>query len=426
MKHLFSLCLFLLGTGVFAQKVTVVDEETNTPIPYATVVIRNGEYGFVANDSGVIELFNMLPSDVLEFRSIGYNAHKIKYNTIQNGDTIALTSSTLELDEVVVRPIDAAAYVRLALRSVGNNYYPDSFATRHYYREYLKENEQFINHSEAILEAKQTGYLSGKDSFELCILAGHKLEADDLSFMLKERNKEVEKELKAAQKSGQEISAEELKMPLEIGNPPFLLSIDPLRNVDQKFVINDDNVDFLDSNNQLSYDFWYGKPVEFGDQSLVVIHFDQKKNVHKPMLAGTLWIEQTTNAFVKIEFGISEYGQKHMIPGYMKAALWVYGLMFDIKNTLVEFNYQPFKGKWALGGVRLKADVFLEKRRLFSENEKADFTYDCEMLTSSLLPFPFSFTAEQKYDHHELISNQLPITPKNEWERLKRESRSYK
>ena len=426
MKYLVSLFFVFVSLSLIAQKITIVDEETDSPIPYAAVVIRNGDYGFVANDSGSIELFNMIQSDILEIRSIGYITKNINYNAIKQGDIITLKSSSLELDEVVIRPISAAEYIRLALRSVGNNYYPDSFATRHYYREYLKENDRYINYLEAVLEAKQTGYLSGKDSFELRILAGHKLNAEDLSFMLKERNKEVEKELKAAKKSGEEISPEELKLPLEIGNPPFLLSIDPLRNVDQKFVINDDNVDFLDTTNHKSYDFWYGKPVEFGNQSLVVIHFDQKKKVHKPMLAGTVWIEQTTNAFVKIEFGISEYGQNHIIPGYMKAALWVYGLMFDIKNTLVEFNYHPFKGKWALGGVRLKADVFLEKRRLFSENEKADFTYDCEMLTSELHSYPFSFTSDQQYNYNELISNQLPNTPKEDWEKLKRMSRSYK
>jgi len=110
----------------------------------------------------------------------------------------------------------------------------------------------------------------------------------------------------------------------------------------------------------------------------------------------------------------------------MKAALWIYGLMFDIKNTLVEFNYQSFKGKWALGSIRLKADVFLEKRRLFSENEKADFTYECEMLTSKFQSFPYSFKSQQAYDYDVLISDQLPHTPKEEWEKLKRESRTYK
>ncbi len=426
MKYITFLFLFISVLSIHAQSITIIDAETKSPIPYATAILRNGEYGFVANDSGDIELYNLIQSDILQFRSIGYITKRIKQSEIKEGDSIALKSSSLQLDEVVIRPIKAGEYVRLALNSVADNYYPDSFATKHYYREYLKENERFVNHSEAFLEAIQTGYLSGKDSFDLRIQAGYKMKADDLSFMLKERNKEVKKEMKAANKNGEEISEKDLQLPLEIGNPPFLLSIDPLRNVDQKFVINDDNVDFLDSNNHEQYEFWYGKPVEYGDESLVVIHFDQKKKVHKPMLAGTMWIEQSTNAFVKIEFGISEYGQKHIVPGYMKAALWIYGLMFDIKNTLVEFNYQSFKGKWALGSIRLKADVFLEKRRLFSENEKADFTYECEMLTSKFQSFPYSFKSQQAYDYDVLISDQLPHTPKEEWEKLKRESRTYK
>lgn len=144
------------------------------------------------------------------------------------------------------------------------------------------------------------------------------------------------------------------------------------------------------------------------------------------MLAGTMWIEQSTNAFVKIEFGISDYSQNHIIPGYMKAALWIYGLSFDIKNTLVEFNYQPFKGKWALGGVRLKADVFLEKRRLFSENEASDFVYECEMLTTELHSYPYTFKSSLAYDYKKLISEQLPETPANEWQKLKQESRTYR
>lgn len=426
MKYLLFFYFVVVGLSSVAQTITAIDEATREPIPYATVLIRNGEYGFVANDSGRIELFNLMKSDVLEFRSIGYINKKIKQTEVSDGDSIGLTSSALELNEVVVRPMQAVEYVKLALRSIPSNYYPDSFATKLYYREYLKENNRIVNHAEAVLEAIQTGYLSEKDSFEFRILAGYKSQKEDLEFMLKERDKEIKKELKTAEKEGQEMTEEDFKMPLEIGNPPFLASIDPLRNADKLFVVNDDNVDFLDSTTHSKYDFWYGKPVEYGGQSLVVIHFDQRKSVRKPMLAGTIWIEQASNAFVKIEFGISKQGEKHMVPTFVKAALWIYGLSFDIKNTLVEFNYQPFKGKWALGGIRMKADLLLEKRRLFSENDKSDFAYECEMLTSELSTLPYAFISKQEYNRKVLLSEQLPDTPREEWLELKRKSRMYK
>jgi len=426
MKYLFVFLLLCISLFVKGQKITIVDASSKSPIPYATVVLRGGEYGFVANDSGQVNMYNLRSSDILEFRSIGYISRKLICKDIITGDSVLLQSSALELDEIIVKPMPADEYVRLALKSISKNYYPDSFATHHYYKEYLKENNHYVNYSEAFLEAIQTGYLSPKDSFDFRIRAGHKSGKDELEFMLKEREKEIKKELKSAKKNGQEATSEDFVMPLEIGNPPFLLSLDPLRNADQTFVVNNDNVDFLDSATHTQYEFWYGKPVEYGDQSLVVVHFDQKKKVHKPMLAGTMWIEQSTNAFVKIEFGISDYGQNHIIPGYMKAALWIYGLSFDIKNTLVEFNYQPFKGKWALGGVRLKADVFLEKRRLFSENEAADFVYECEMLTTELHSYPYTFKSNLAYDYKKLISEQLPETPEKEWQTLKQESRTYR
>lgn len=416
--------LLVSFASAFGQRVTLIDAELHVPVPYATAEWLGSGRGVVADAYGRIDVTDAPSGVQLRIRSIGYHVCIRVLDSI-SADTIQLRSSIKQLDEVVVRLLSPQAYIKRAMNKLKENYSLDSFATENYYQEMLVENEDVINHLEAFIEVHHPGYESERDSFDVRIKAAKKSDAATLSFMTREQEKERKKEWKVARKEGRQMDEDTFEWPLELASPPLLLLIDPLRHSDEKMTVNEDNVQFLDSSNARFYNYWFGKPVSYGERTLMVIHFDQREDVKRSMLKGTLWIDQETDAFVKISFGLSERGLRHLVPGYMKAALWVYGLDYALKETLFEFEYAPFGDEWRLHTTRLKANVWLEKRRLFNPNETSDFNYKCEMITTRTSSIQTPFESDRKYDTKELLSDQLKEVSDAEWKVLKKESRNY-
>ena len=98
------LVMFVIFTGsqLYAQKVTgkVVDD-SNTPIPGVTVVVKGTTIGVITNNDGS---YSITPGDVqkgiLSFSFVGYETKEVKING-EKVINVQLKSSTLEIEEVV-------------------------------------------------------------------------------------------------------------------------------------------------------------------------------------------------------------------------------------------------------------------------------------------------------------------------------------
>lgn len=413
----------LLGTSsLLAQQVVVADSTTRLPIPYITMKQTGSTIGYVADHRGVIVFDSSLAETQYSLSCIGYASRTYQMEDLLSRDTLFLTSSILELDEVVVRPLKPEAYINEAMGKIDENYVVDSCHASAFYREWIRENEHFLNLNEAYISFNQPGYLVKRDSFIIALEAGRCNAEDALQFMRKELEKDLERQRKQAEKNDEEFDEEANEITWEAVNPVLMLQLDPIRHPETPMHINDHNVDFLDSNSHDQYSFWYGKPERFGENTLVVIHFEPSRRAKAPLFKGTVWIDQTSMAFVKISFGFGENAEKHLIPGYAKALLWVYGLRYDIKETLIEFVYQPFQDRWSLSSTYLKANLELEKRRFFSANDVSTFIYEGELLVQSMDKGARSLK-HSLFDPAKLLSDQIKALDPNPWERFNAQGR---
>jgi len=419
----------LCSCSAMAQHIElhVFDSLTREPVAYSTFMTENT--GFVADIDGFVSFdYAGDLSELITVRSIGYASRKLSLQALYDVDTLWLSSDVMELSEVVVRPLPARDYMLEALRKVERNYHPDAFWADHYYNERLQENNQYLSLTEAFVTASHPSFSNNieADSFNVWLKACRVLDTEEeLKFMYKERRKDFDKQQKEARKEGEELDEDDFKIPIEIGNPNIMLSIDPLRNDSQALVINDNNIAFLDSTNHEQYDFWYGKPVQYGERTLVSVHFDQKDKIKESLLQGVTWIDEKSMAFVKIDFGVSKKGMKHLVPGYIDAALWVYGLSYDVLFTKVSYTYRPYKGKWINASSRLSAKLYLEKRRFFSENEKGLFFYECEMITNRVFEQTPSISGLTAFDKNTYLSDQEKEVTDQKWNMLKKHSRTF-
>ena len=104
MRIILLLLTFSLVSVVYGQQTIngkVLDAESNSPIPGATVVLKDRKIATNTDFNGLFSLSGILPEDVLIFSSIGFKTIEIKVGDNTNFQ-ISLQEQISSLDEVVV------------------------------------------------------------------------------------------------------------------------------------------------------------------------------------------------------------------------------------------------------------------------------------------------------------------------------------
>ena len=110
----FALFFLLFSILTFSQKkISLVDFETKKPIPQARVVYNN-EISYT-NDDGLVTIPNDITSIQISSPEYGDNKYNVK-------DKIELKLLYKEIEEVVIRPIDAKKIIASVLREYDKNY----------------------------------------------------------------------------------------------------------------------------------------------------------------------------------------------------------------------------------------------------------------------------------------------------------------
>ncbi|NAS12151.1 carboxypeptidase-like regulatory domain-containing protein [Poritiphilus flavus] len=170
--QLFFVVLFLVSTSVLSQQPDyfigkIKDSETQEPIAFASIRIKDRALGVISNLDGSFKIpFKYKEyGDIIEISSMGYQTQEIPIQnfSVDYLNTIRLLPAILELNEAVViagkqKKYTARQIVRKAIRSIPENYPVEPFSTVGYYRDYQLDSMQYVNLNEAILEVFDEGF----------------------------------------------------------------------------------------------------------------------------------------------------------------------------------------------------------------------------------------------------------------------------
>ncbi|MEX0291344.1 MAG: carboxypeptidase-like regulatory domain-containing protein [Flavobacteriaceae bacterium] len=147
----------------------LLDAQTQEPIPFATIRLKNRAVGVISNQDGGFRIpkkFEQM-GDTVVISSMGYFKIELLLTKLSPVDinVLELKPGLFKLSETVVsakkkRPLTARRIVRRAIRAIPENYPQKPFSTIGYYRDYQLEEQQYINLNEAILEVYDAGFSS--------------------------------------------------------------------------------------------------------------------------------------------------------------------------------------------------------------------------------------------------------------------------
>jgi len=135
MKHLFLLMMLFLSLGFSCQaqeeqilKGRVLDDETQTPLPYSNILVLHKNIGTISNEKGdfSLDITELSATDTLSFQYIGYKTKKLVLGNLDSISNITLKENLINLSEVFVfgNPLDAKTIIKKIIENKDRNYKP--------------------------------------------------------------------------------------------------------------------------------------------------------------------------------------------------------------------------------------------------------------------------------------------------------------
>jgi len=176
MRDLLLFFTLLIAFSAQAQKITlsatVQDNQSQEPLPFASVGIKGKSIGTITNLQGQFDFHfpAEFRNDILVISMLGYNDFEAPIWSLLDSKVtvIPMTLSTTVLKEVVVRDsLSGGEILQLAMARIEDNYPMDPFLLKGFYRDVKKVGGTYIALLEAAVEIYDENYSEPRNKAKL-------------------------------------------------------------------------------------------------------------------------------------------------------------------------------------------------------------------------------------------------------------------
>ncbi len=301
----------------------VVDATTREPMSYVSISLKDEPLGTITNADGdfVLKLPSRDISDTLVFSSLGYARKEKSVIRLQEEPLTTLQSVSIRIREVRVKAISVEEILDNLRRNITANYPSDHQLLNGFYRETLRQDDEYINVSEAALEILKAPY-------------GIPEREDKVRLLKARRSPDV-----------QPFHWVNFKLQ---GGPYTITMLDVIRKLET----------FLDPEYQLFYRYTISQVIWYKNHPVFVVKFRPVKDISFPCFEGEMYIDRESYALLYARFSLDDYGlgiaEESLIRKKPRG--------FKVKPQFVEYrvDFAEFEGKWHLHTAR--ADVAFRVR----------------------------------------------------------------
>lgn len=393
---LFFLLLFSTVNATAQKLLTgvVIDAATKNPLPYISVGLKKQLIGTSTNEKGEFDLYipDSILNDTLVINSLGYKTEFIAITKIDKPLQISLTSNLFDLKEIIIRPLTAADYIRLAMRKVKDNYSNKPFETEAYYRKKTLENKEIINFDEAIFKSYYPNYQDTVPNQHQLLLYKH-ADVKEIAFMKERRDeKKAKKDTTNNKDKNNVVDA--------FTGPETLLKLDVIKGKEE----------FLDTTQLRDFNYEFAPSTTYDGKEILIITFKSRGKIDHVKTHGNIYIDKDSYAIVSVDF-VADL----IIPILYRPLIFMLGYGVDNPTFTNKVEYQEINGKWYPKNLQFNASVQLTKKHMFKSNEHSDLYIEgifninkIKVNTVNQIPLAKRFDAKKKME--EQIHNDEGIT----------------
>jgi len=329
-----GVCLFF-QQSIFAQESNesvivlrgkLVDKDSKKPIVFANIYIANTNIGTVSNSEGdfILKVPVDLKSKEIRVSYMGFKTLSLTSASFTGSENvIPMQSEAILLKELIVRTNDPLNLIRGAIKNIPENYGDMPSLCTAFYREAIMQNKQYVGVAEAIMDVYKANY-------------NNPLEQDRLKVFKGRKSQDVKK-------------MDTLIFKLQGGhNVAVLLDLakNPQSFIDEEF-----------------FNSYVYKPVSMANiegRETYVIEFTQKEDIPEPLYDGKLYIDASSLAIKRVEFGISKVGLLFSDKVLVKKKPSKTNV--NTVSGAYVVDYREVNGRWTLNHVRYEVKFKVDKK----------------------------------------------------------------
>ena len=256
---------------IITFKGRVIDRDGKDVLPYSSIYVLKKNIGTVSNNDGefVLKIPESMRQDTISVSCLGYRPHRQPISEIIDSSyTISLDQTSALLKEIKVTVINPQDIINRVLDKIPLNYPRDVEILTSFYREVLKQDHEYIDVAEALMEIRKSSY--------------DNLYAQDKIRFIKGRKGANVKPLQFVDFKIQ-------------GGPYYITKLDVIKTPDS----------FLNPEFRDFYKFSIEEIIKVNDRDTYVIQFKPKEKVDYPCYQGKLYVDMSSFALVQAEFELS-------------------------------------------------------------------------------------------------------------------------
>lgn len=293
----------------------VRDFVTREPLAYVSVVVQHVAIGTITNQDGefILKLPLEFADDSLIFSFVGYQSSIRAVKNIQPGGLIQLHSISIRIREVRVKAVSVEELLEEVRQGIASNYTASNRLLTGFYRETIKQDDDYISISEAVLEVLKSPYLSDY--------------REDKVRLLK------------ARKSPDIRPFHWVNFKLQ-GGPYTITKLDAVKTMET----------FIDKEFQHLYRYNISDVIWYKEHPVYVVTFRPVKNISFPLFRGEMYIDRESFAILFARFSLDNYGlgmaEQSLIKRKPKG--------FRVKPLNVDYqvDYRMHENQWFLHSAK--------------------------------------------------------------------------
>ena len=350
----------------------IIDDKKGEAIPYTSVSLFNRPIGTITNIDGefLLKIHPDYIRDTVVISCMGFEQIKLPAYKILDEDLFVMKPFSIRIREIKVTATTPEQLLENIRANLEKNYSNNPRLMTAFYRETLKQDENYVNVSEAIIEILKSPYTNNY--------------RDDLVRLLKGR------------RSPDVQPFQWLNFKLQ-GGPFTITMLDVMKNTET----------FIAEDFEKYYKYNIKRVIWYNNYPAYVLEFKPISDAVFPLYEGEIYVHRETFAVLHAKFHINKEGLRKAESVMIKKK----PRRVKARPTYVnyEVNYRQFNGKWHLANAKASVKIKVRSRR---DNVNSEYHSVSDLLVTNIKP-----TEIRRFTRTESISqNDIFVELINEYD----------
>jgi hypothetical protein len=355
----------------------IIDGRKEDPIKYASVSVINKPIGTISNFDGnfLLKIHPDLIRDTIVISCMGYGQEYMPAWKILDDDLIVMNQIPIRLKEIKVVATTPEKLLNNIRENLSVNYSEDALLMTGFYRETIRQDDNYINVSEAVVEILKAPYQI-------------ETRTDDVRIVKGRRSPDV--------KPFQWIN-------FKLQGGPFTITrLDVVKTFES----------FIDPEFQHLYNYCVSKTIWYYGNPIFVLEFKPTTENTEMSFIGEMYVHNESFAIMHVNFHFSKTGLRNAESVMIKKK--PKGVKAKLADTDYSVNYQFYNGKWHLS--TLKASVKFRVRSRFDKINSEYHSVSDLLITDIQNTDLKKFARSESFTQHDIFVEMIDNYDQRFWE----------